>query len=245
MKLAIKSSSFAAVLRRGDLTHLEWLEACASRLDVDGVVLALDDFPRTDLEYAAQVKKVATDLGIVPVALDVPGLLDPDRPDAERTDAVTLATAGGAALIRVTAGPPGELPPETFARTVAATKAFASAAKAANVTLTVAPAAGSLLADLAALQNFGKYVDSAWLRYDLPARSLDRALLGARERVLVASIGLDEDPATLALPPRRGWFVLEGDGGDDPLARAGAAVAAFRAAEMRGQRPQMPSVVPG
>jgi len=65
MKVAVTSSSFSAALERGELTHLEWLEACASRLDADGVVLALADFPRTDSEYAAQVKKVATDLGIV------------------------------------------------------------------------------------------------------------------------------------------------------------------------------------
>ena len=227
MKVAVTSSSFAALLRRGELTHLEWLEQCASRLDVDGVVFALADFPRTDKEYAAQLKKVATDLGIVPVALEVPGLLDPERSETEGTEAVALAVAIGAGLIRVTAGSPGDLPPETFARTVAATKALASAA---NVTLTVAPAAGSLFADLADVQKFSKYVDSAWLRYDLPAGSPERAQLGARDRVLVERFGFDEDPQ-LAQTPRRGWLVLEGNAGDDP--------------ENLGQRPQMPSVVPG
>jgi hypothetical protein len=241
MKLAVTSSSFAGLLRRGELTHLEWLEACASRLDVDGAVFALADFPRTDTEYAAQLKKVATDLGIVPVALDAPGLLDPDRPAPDGLAAIALAGAIGAALLRVTAGPPGELPPETFARTVAATKALTSAAKAANVTLTVAPAAGSLCAHLADVQKLGKYVDSAWLRYDLPAGS-DRALLGSRDRVLVERFGFAEDPQLLAAGPRRGWLVLEGDGGDDPFARAAALIAAIR---NLGQRPQMPSVVPG
>jgi hypothetical protein len=229
------------LLRRGGLTHLEWLEWCASRLDVDGVVFALDDFPRTDPEYAAQVKKVATDLGIVPVALDVPGLLDPARPEAERSAAVELAGGVGAALIRVSAGPPGELPPETFARTVASTKAFASLAKAANVTITVAPVAGTLLAGLGDVQNFAKYVDSAWLRYDVPVTDPERGLLSGRDRVLVERIRLDEQlPGTL--PERRGWFVLDGDGGDDPIARIGAAIEALRAL---GQRPQMPSVIPG
>ena len=234
MKIAVNSSSFAAVLRRGDLTHLEWLEACSSRLNVDGAVF--------DLEYAAQVKKVATDLGIVPVALDVPGLLDPSRADGARRDALALAAAIGAALLRVTAGPPGELPPETFARTVASTKAFASAAKAANVTLTVAPAPGTLFAGLADVQKFSKYVDSAWLRYDLPAGSPERTQLGARDRVLVERFGFDEDPQLLAQAPRRGWLVLEGNGGADPFVRAGAVIAAVR---NLGQRPQMPSVVPG
>lgn len=224
------------------MTHLEWLELCASRLDADGVVLALADFPRTDGEYAAQVKKVAVDLGIVPVALDVPCLLDPERPDEDRTAALALATEIGAALIRVTAGPPGTLPPETFARTVAATKAFVSAAKGANVTLTVAPAASSLLPGLAEVQNFSKYVDSAWLRYDLPATSAEHAQLGGRDRVLVERFGLDEDPQLLASAPRRGWLVVEGDGGDDPFGRVSAVLGAIR---NLGQRPQMPSVVPG
>jgi hypothetical protein len=238
----VASSSFAALLRRGSLTHLEWLELCSSRLDADGVVLGLADFPRTDGEYAAQVKKVAVDLGIVPVALDVPGLLDPDRPDEERSVAVALATGIGAALIRVTAGPPGTLPPETFARMVATTKTFVSAAKAANVTLTLAPAPGTLLPGLAEVQNFSKYVDSAWLRYDLPATSPEHAQLGGRDRVLVERFGLDEDPQLLASVHRRGWLVVEGDGGDDPFGRVGAVLGALR---NLGQRPQMPSVVPG
>ena len=245
MKIAVTSSSFAALLRHAKITHLEWLEACSSRLGADGAVFALDDFPRTDLEYAAQVKKVATDLGIVPVALDVPGLLDPGRADAERGRAVELATAIGAALLRVTAGPAGELPPETFARTVASTKTFASAAKAANITLTVAPAADTLLGDVAAVQNFAKYVDSAWLRYDLPVASPERALLGDRDRVLVERVGLDERISALTPLSGRGWYVLEGDGGDDPIARVAAAVALLRGVEGVGQRPQMPSVVPG
>lgn len=235
------SASFAALLRQGSLTHLEWLERCASRLDADGVVLALADFPRTDGEYAAQVKKVAVDLGIVPVALEVPGLLDPDRPDDDRTAALALAAGTGAALIRVTAGPPGALPPETFARMVATTKAFVSAAKAANVTLTVAPAPATRLPSLAEVQNFTKYVDSAWLRYDLPATSPERVQLAPRDRVLVEGFGLDDDPQLLA-SASRAWLVVEGDGGDDPFGRVGTLIGTLRSL---GQRPQMPSVVPG
>ena len=125
---------------------------------------------------------------------------------------------------------------------VAATKGFVSAAKAANVTLTVAPAAGTLLPGLAEVQNFSKYVDSAWLRYDLPALSPERAQLGSRDRVLVESFGLGDDPALLASASRRGWLVVEGDGGSDPFGRASAVLSALR---NLGQRPQMPSVVPG
>jgi hypothetical protein len=201
VKIAVTSSAFESLLRRGDLTHLEWLEACASRLDVDGAVFALADFPRTDLEYAAQIKKVATDLGIVPVALDVPGLLDPARAEDERSAALALAAAIGAPLIRVTAGPPGELPPETFARTVATAKAFTAAAKAANVTLAVASAPASLLSDLGALQNFTKYVDSAWLRYDVPADDPERSIDPA-QRARTGAVGWSSRGTAAAIRSR-------------------------------------------
>ncbi len=234
MKLAVSSSSFAGMLRRGTLTHLEWLEGCASRLDVDGAIFAVDDFPRTDMDYAAQLKKVAVDLGIVPVALDAPGLLDPERSDEERAAAVTLAAAVGAGLLRTTAGPPGELPPQAFVRMVAAAKAMAKAGKAANVTLAVAPAAGTLVATIADLKHLAKDVDSAWLRYDVAYDDADRATLGPRERVLVERVPLGAivDEAIVA---RRGWFALADDGGDDAFATVAAAVGALRAVEARAR----------
>jgi hypothetical protein len=222
------------MLRRGTLTHLEWLEACASRLDVDGAIFDLADVPRTDPEYAAQVKKVAVDLAIVPVALDAPGLLDPERSDEERAAAVTLAAAIGAGLLRTSAGPPGELPPQTFVRMVAAAKTMAKAGKAANVTLAVAPRAGTLVATIADLRHLAKDVDSAWLLYDVAFDDPDRATLGPRERVLVERLplGAAVDEAVTA---RRGWFALEGDGGDDPFATIAAAVRGLRAVEARAR----------
>ncbi len=222
------------MLRRGTLTHLEWLEGCASRLDVDGAIFGWADFPRTDAEYAAQVKKVAVDLGIVPVALDAPGLLDPERSDEERTAAVALAAGIGASLLRTTAGPPGELPPQTFVRMVAAAKAMAKFGKAANVTLAVTPTAGTLVATLADLKHLAKDVDSAWLRYDVAFDDPERATLGPRERVLVERVPLD---ATVdeAVTARRGWFALEGDGGDDAFATVAAAIASLRAVEARAR----------
>lgn len=232
MKIAVSSSSFVAALRGGSLTHLEWLAGCAERLDVDGVTFALADFPRTDAEYAAQLKKVATDLGLVPVALDAPSLLDPERPDEERRIAVAIAAGLGAGLLRVTAGPPGDLPPQTFARTVAGTKALAGAAKAANVTLVVAPAAGSLVPDVAALRHLAKDVDSAWLRYELASGSSGRAELGPRDRVLVERVAFGE-AGSVGAGPSRAWFVLAGDGGADPFAVAAAAVRELRVADAK------------
>jgi len=203
-------------------------------LDVDGAIFGLAEFPRTDSEYAAQVRKVAVDLGIVPVALDAPGLLDPERSDDERAAAVALAAATGVSLLRTTAGPPGDLPPQTFVRMVAAAKAMARAGKAANVTLAVAPAPGTLVASLADLKHLAKDVDSAWLRYDVAFDDPDRATFGPRERVLVERVplGAPVDESTVG---RRGWFALEGDGGEDPFATVAAAVRALRAAEARAR----------
>jgi hypothetical protein len=214
------------------LTHLEWLEGCASRLDVDGAIFGLAEFPRTDDEYAAQVKKVAVDLGIVPVALDGPGLLDPERSDDERAAAIALAAGVGASLLRTTAGPPGDLPPQTFVRMVAAAKAMAKAGKAVNVTLAVAPAPGTLVTTLADLKHLAKDVDSAWLRYDVAFDDPDRATLGPRERVLVERLPLGA-AIDDAIATRRGWFALEGDGGDDPFATVATAVRGLRAVEAR------------
>jgi sugar phosphate isomerase/epimerase len=239
MKVAVSSSSFATVLRRGDLTHLEWLEGCASRLDLDGAVFARADFPRTDPEYAAQIKKVATDLGLVPVALEAPGLLDPDGDEADRLGAVALAAGIGAAILRVTSGPPGDLPPQTFARTVATVKALCKAAKSANVTLVVAAAPATLIASVTNAKHLTKDVDSAWLRYDVALGDPERPLLGPRDRVLVEHVPFAA--AVSALDVGRGWLVLEGDAGDDPFGALGAAVRTVRAAEARLRLAALPA----
>ena len=236
MKLAVSSTTFADLLRAGRLTQLEWLEACASRLDADGVSFGLDDFPRRDPEYAAQVRKVAVDLGLVPVALEAPGLLDPAVAEEARADALALAVGIGALLLRTTTGPSGDLPPRQFVLTVATAKALAKQAKAANLTVAVAAAPQTVAGSLAELQHLIRDTDSAWLRYELPADE-PREAVGPRDRVVIERVALGVDPRSLD-PGRRGWYVLAGDGGADPFARVAAA-----AAELR-RRPQMPSTYP-
>ncbi len=218
VKIAVSSAPFGAAMRAGSLTHLEWLEGAASRLGADGVVFTLADLPRRDVEYAAQVKKVAVDLGLVPVALDVPGLLDPASSATAREDAVALATALGVLLIRATTGPPGELPPQTFVATVEAAKALASLAKAANITVVVVTAPGTMTPDLAGVRHLLKDVDSAWLRYEAAVTD-DRDGMGPRDRVLVERLLLDAAPDAID-PGTRAWVVVDGEGGPDPFALA-------------------------
>src|ERR1700722_3192204 len=59
MRIAVSRSTFRRPLAADGLTQLEWLERCASELDADGVLADLADFPRTDTEYTAQLRKVA------------------------------------------------------------------------------------------------------------------------------------------------------------------------------------------
>lgn len=230
MKIAISSACFRRGFAEGALTHLEWLEGCASRLDADGVVFAAADLPRSDGEYTAQAKKVAVDLGLVPVALDAPGLLDPTVADAVREQALARAGALGCALLATTTGPAGELPPKTFVETVAVAKRLTKLAKEANLTVVVTPATDSVAADPGELRHLLKDVDSAWLRYGLPFDA-DRSALGYRDRVLLELVGLDADLTSIG--ERRGWFVLGGPCGCDAFATVGAAVEALRAAEAR------------
>src|SRR5579863_9211938 len=72
MKLACASSSFHRDIERGELTQLEFLDLCARELACDGVVLDVRHFPRTDDDYLAQIKKMATDRGLSIAALADP-----------------------------------------------------------------------------------------------------------------------------------------------------------------------------
>jgi hypothetical protein len=226
VKIAVSSSPFRAALSAGTLTHLEWLEGCASRLRADGVAFALADLPRRDAEYAAQARKVAVDLGLVPVALEVPGFLDPAVPDHARDQAFQVAIGLGVLLVCATTGPAGDLPPKTFAETVDLAKAVAARAKAANVTVAVGTAGGTVGADLAAVRRLLKDVDSAWLRYEAEPAD-DREGMGPRDRVLVERfpLGADSDRIDGAT---RAWVIVDGDGGPDPFGRAKAAIDRLR-----------------
>jgi len=212
MKIASSSSSCAGPIAAGELTQLEWLAAAASAAGVDGVVFDIAHFPRIDDEYVAQLKKVAIDLGLVPVALDAPRLLDPDTTEAGRDDLIALAGRLGALFVLTRLPAPSDVPPAAFIAAVAAAKSAVRAAKRVNVTLLAAPAPETLASDIPSLRHFLKDVDSAWLRYCTPVDA-DRSVFNQRDRALIFSVAQTVDPGALAEieEAARPWLLLEGD----------------------------------
>jgi hypothetical protein len=210
MKVAISSSSFAQALAARDLTQLEWLERCAATLGADGVVFDRAHFPRTDVEYLAQLKKVTVDLGLVPVGIDDPTLFVAPASDGPAT--AELASALGALFVLTVLPAPGAVPPATFVAAVGMAKDAVRAAKAVNITLLASVAAGTLGADVADLRHFVKDVDSAWLRYALPA-GVDRRALSRRDRALVVTVERDADVEAIeeVTDDARPWILLRGD----------------------------------
>ena len=211
MKVAISSTSFAQLLDARDLTQLEWLESCASQLGADGVVFDHRHFARTDSEYIAQLKKVTIDLGLVPLAVAEPRLFDATVDAGERLRAVELAAQVGAFFVIASLPASGDVPPAAFVAAVGAAKAAVRAAKAVNVTLLVETAPASLAPDVPALRHFIKDVDSAWLRYALPAGA-SRGAWGVRDRALLITIPEDANLDGLAEVDEaaRPWLLLGG-----------------------------------
>jgi hypothetical protein len=227
MRIAVSSSTFRRPLDAGELTQLEWVERCASELGADGIVTALSDFPRFDDEYVAQLRKVAIDLGIVPFGIDAPGLLDPAGDPAAIDRAVAVARGFGAAVIRTMPPPPGEVPPATFAETVRAAKVLSRAAKAANVTVVVTTAPGTIAEDLGALRHLIKDADSAWLRA-CPSALIAGSDVGPKDRFPAFVATAADDPAAVAARASRAWVILDAPAADRPWDVARDAIAALR-----------------
>lgn len=157
------------MLTRGELTQLEWLDLCASELELDGVLFDMRHFARSDADYLAQLKKTATDLG-----LTVAGLAT-EPPAGE--SALEIASVLGAPLV-VLGAPPHSDDPAAWNALVAALRPVVASAKRLNVTLAIRNAPASLCASTADCKQLAKDVDSAWLRF-----ATDATAFGTSERL--------------------------------------------------------------
>jgi sugar phosphate isomerase/epimerase len=236
VRIAVSSRSFRRPLAAAELSQLEWVERCASELGADGVLPDIGDFPRTDADYVAQLRKVTIDLALVPFGLDVPALLDPAADPAAdpalRDIAIAVASGFGAAVIRTALPVPGEVPPRLFVETVAAAKTASRAAKAANVTVIVAAAPGTIGENFAAVKRLLKDVDSAWIRACPWAG--DAGELTPRDRVPAFQATVADDPVDVVKAAGRSWLILDAVGAEGPWDVLRDAIAALRLAECGG-----------
>jgi sugar phosphate isomerase/epimerase len=237
MKIACSSTAFAGPLAAGTLSQLEWLDACANELEVDGVVFAAEHFPRTDGDYLAQLKKVAADLG-----LTVAALAADDAFAGAYESRLEIARALGAPLLVARAPDAGEDVRAWGAFTDAA-KSAARAAKRANVTLAARCARGTLCESSADLRRLAKDVDSAWLRFAWDATMPNSAAATIASKDVIATYDIadvarfataaDDEAERLnaSLARFRGFIVI-----DAASARPGAYHAAIaRFAELRAR----------
>jgi hypothetical protein len=170
MKLACASGSFHRDIERGELTQLEFLDLCGRELACDGVVLDVRHFPRTDDDYLAQVKKMATDRGLTLAALTDAAFFaaGADRMNDVLRHAALLGTPlVSAPLQRELDG--------SWSDQLARLGVATSLAKALNVTLAVRNAAQTFAASTHDYKRVAKEADSAWLRFGPEPQALDVA----------------------------------------------------------------------
>jgi hypothetical protein len=170
MKLACASSSLHRDIQRGELTQLEFLDLCARELTCDGVVLDVRHFPRSDDDYLAQIKKMATDRG-----LSIAALADSEFFSAtpeHMSDVLGRAVAVGAPLV---AAPLAREVDCTWTDQLARLGEATSLAKACNVTLALRNAPQTFAASTHDCKRVAKEADSAWLRVGPEPQRLDAA----------------------------------------------------------------------
>jgi Xylose isomerase-like TIM barrel len=170
MKLACASGALHREIHSGELTQLEFLDLCARELACDGVVLDVRHFPRSDDDYLAHIKKMATDWGLSIAALSDSSFFasTPERMSEILDRAVVL----GAPLIASPLAREIECSwSEQYGRLAQAT----TLAKRSNVTLALRNAAGTFAASTHDCKRVIKEADSAWLRFGPDPLEFDAA----------------------------------------------------------------------
>lgn len=170
MRLACTSGAFDRAFARGDLTQLEFIEACARELACDGVVLDVRHFPRVDDDYLAQLKKMTTDLGVT-IAAYADATFFLAQPDGMAA-AVERALLLGAPLL---AAPLARETALSWSAQLTRIGCATTLAKTANVTLAVRNAPQTFASSGYDCKRVCKEGDSAWLRLGLEPAVLDAA----------------------------------------------------------------------
>ena len=233
MIVTVGSGAFARPLERGDLTQLEFLDACAGELACDGAVLDVEHFPRSDDDYLAQIKKLCADRGLRIAALADAAFFGAEEERMRQT--LHYAVALGAPLLA------GSLARETdcaWSDQVERLNAATSFAKAVNVTLALRNAPGTFAATVHDCKRVAKETDSAWLRFGIEPQAFDAAsdpaAIASNVVLLWSAIGEEDERSRNALLETfaafRGALVLNEPSGEAGVLDMKQAVRAWRTA---------------
>lgn len=211
MKLACTSGAFHRVFESGDLTQLEFLDAAAREMGCDGVVLDDRHFPRADADYLAQLKKMATDLGLCIAALASDDFFTSD--EGAMRAAIDRALALGAPLL---AGRLGAETALSWSEQLGKLGTASALAKSANVTLALRNAAHTFAASAHDCKRVTKETDSAWLRYGLDPAAFDAASdpQTLADKAVLLWWDARSDPHPAGWDAFRGFVVLDRTPGD-------------------------------
>ena len=233
MKLACASGSFHRAIENGELTQLEFLDLCARDLACDGIVLDVRHFPRSDDDYRAQIKKMATDRGLTIAALNDPAFFisTPEHMAAVLDEALMI----GAPIV---AAPLGRETESSWSDQLERLNMATSLAKGRNVTLAVRNAPQTFAASTHDCKRVTKETDSAWLRYGPQPDAFDVAsdpqLLAPNTILLWSNVGAESDRSiaqTIAsFAGFRGHLTLDESSGAATAAQLAASVQNWREA---------------
>ncbi len=216
---------FGRAFERGDLTQLEFVDACARELACDGVVLDVRHFPRLDNDYLAQIKKMTTDLGLSVAAFadDTFFFGDADAMAAalERTWRL------GAPLLTARLGRETDL---SWSEQIEAIGRASALAKGANVTIAVRNAPETYAATEHDCKRVVKEADSAWLRFAVQPGLLDAAtdpcaLVPHTVLLFCEAARPPGNDRIEAFAAFRGFLVLDRHAGDATIAEMRTAIA--------------------
>jgi hypothetical protein len=231
MKLACASGALHREIESGELTQLEFLDLCARELTCDGVVLDVRHFPRTDDDYLAQVKKMATDWGLSIAAVSDSSFFCSE--EGHVTQVLRQAAILGAPLV---AAPLALATQYSWSEQLGRLAVATSLAKRLNVTLALRNAPETFAAGTADCKRVVKETDSAWLRYGPDPQVLDAAgdaQALAPNTVLLWSGLRQQTEQTVAAATRefagfRGYVAIDEASGAATTDRLAAAVALWR-----------------
>ncbi|HXM17174.1 MAG TPA: TIM barrel protein [Candidatus Tumulicola sp.] len=233
MQVSCSSRPFAQAFRDGSMTQLEWIDLCAGDLPLDGIEPCVSHFPRTDVEYLAQIKKLCVDraLTVAGAQSEVAFGANVDSDVEQIKEALDVALAIGAPLVRFSCGAASGSPGIAWRELIRGLKHASGHAKLRNVTLALEPTGGMLVATPEDCKRALKECDSAWLRCALPLGALaaspgEWAPLLTETVLLVAYLN--------GTPPRapagaRGFVTIDGANGTADASAVREFVAALQA----------------